>query len=85
MFIRHFLFHLHVSEANVICLSFQMIFEFFISQLRGLEDPKDAAFKRYFYLLENLAWVKSFNICIELETSNSVFCQLYTLMFNMIK
>ncbi|KAG1710427.1 Sister chromatid cohesion protein PDS5 B [Nymphon striatum] len=60
------------------------IFEFFINQLRGLEDPKDPAFKRYFYLLENLAWVKSFNICIELENSNAIFCQLYTLMFNMI-
>lgn len=42
----------------------KVIFEFFIQQLRGLEDPKDPIFKRYFYLLENLAWVKSFNICI---------------------
>lgn len=28
------------------------IFLFFIQQLRGLQDPKDATFKRYFYLLE---------------------------------
>ncbi|KAM7291619.1 sister chromatid cohesion protein PDS5 homolog B [Ixodes scapularis] len=28
------------------------IFLFFIEQLRGLEDPKDPTFKRYFYLLE---------------------------------
>ncbi|XP_023237020.1 sister chromatid cohesion protein PDS5 homolog B-like [Centruroides sculpturatus] len=30
----------------------KVIFEFFIQQLRGLEDPKDPIFKRYFYLLE---------------------------------
>lgn len=28
------------------------IFLFFIQQLKGLQDPKDATFKRYFYLLE---------------------------------
>ena len=57
------------------------IFLFFIQQLRGLQDPKDATFKRYFYLLENLAWVKSFNICIELEDSQYIFCQLFGLIF----
>ena len=30
------------------------IFYFLIKQLGGLKDPKDPAFKRYFYLLENL-------------------------------
>ena len=30
------------------------IFLFLIKQLGGLKDPKDPAFKRYFYLLENL-------------------------------
>ena len=39
------------------------IFMFLIRQLAGLKDPKDPAFKRYFYLLENLAYVKSFNMC----------------------
>ena len=73
---------------------------------KGLQDPKDATFKRYFYLLEvwtaiwlictgiemtvnlmaicisqNLAWVKSFNICIELEDSQSIFAQLFSLIF----
>jgi sister chromatid cohesion protein PDS5 len=38
--------------------------------LSGLKDPKDPAFKRYFYLLENLAFVKSFNMCIELVESD---------------
>ncbi|RWS27620.1 Sister chromatid cohesion protein PDS5-like protein B-A, partial [Leptotrombidium deliense] len=61
------------------------IFLFFIQQLRvGLQDPKDATFKRYFYLLENLAWVKSFNICIELDDSQGIFCQLFSLIFKIV-
>ncbi|KAH9410377.1 Sister chromatid cohesion protein PDS5 A [Tyrophagus putrescentiae] len=60
------------------------IFLFFIQQLRGLQDPKDATFKRYFYLLENLAWVKSFNICIELEESQHIFCELFSLIFKIV-
>lgn len=60
------------------------IFLFFIEQLRGLEDPKDPTFKRYFYLLENLAWVKSFNICIELEENQAIFCQLFALLFSIV-
>lgn len=60
------------------------IFRFFIDQLEGLQDPKHPTFKRYFYLLENLAWVKSFNICIELEDSQSIFCELFTLIFSIV-
>jgi len=60
------------------------IFLFFIQQLKGLQDPKDATFKRYFYLLENLAWVKSFNICIELDDSQYIFCQLFSLIFKIV-
>ncbi|XP_062616219.1 sister chromatid cohesion protein PDS5 homolog B-like [Saccostrea cucullata] len=60
------------------------IFMFLIKQLRGLEDPDAPSFKRYFYLLENLAWVKSFNICIELEDSQEIFCSLFQLMFSII-
>lgn len=60
------------------------IFMFLIKQLRGLEEPDAPSFKRYFYLLENLAWVKSFNICIELEDSQEIFCSLFQLMFSII-
>ncbi|XP_069130479.1 sister chromatid cohesion protein PDS5 homolog A-like [Argopecten irradians] len=60
------------------------IFMFFIKQLRGLEDPDSPTFKRYFYLLENLAWVKSFNICIELDDNQEIFCNLFQLMFSII-
>ncbi|KAL7049487.1 hypothetical protein ACKWTF_003718 [Chironomus riparius] len=60
------------------------IFEFLIRQLNGLKDPKDPAFKRYFYLLENLAYVKSFNMCFELVESQEIFCSLFGLMFKIV-
>lgn len=61
------------------------IFLFLIKQLAGLKDPKDPAFKRYFYLLENLAYVKSFNMCFELEDCQEIFCALFSLMFRIVK
>lgn len=61
------------------------IFMFLIRQLEGLRDPKDPAFKRYFYLLENLAYVKSFNMCFEIEECQTVFCSLFSLMFRIVK
>ncbi|UYV72676.1 PDS5A [Cordylochernes scorpioides] len=60
------------------------IFLFFVEQLQGLEDPKSPIFKRYFYLLENLSWVKSFNLCLELEENQQIFCQLFNLIFGII-
>ncbi|KAL4716469.1 hypothetical protein ACJJTC_015897 [Scirpophaga incertulas] len=60
------------------------IFLFLIRQLQGLRDPKDPAFKRYFYLLENLAYVKSFNMCFELEDCQEIFCALFSLMFKIV-
>uniref|UniRef100_A0A0A1XF21 Sister chromatid cohesion protein PDS5 homolog B-B n=2 Tax=Zeugodacus cucurbitae TaxID=28588 RepID=A0A0A1XF21_ZEUCU len=60
------------------------IFMFFIKQLNGLKDPKDASFKRYFYLLENLAFVKSFNMCFEIEDCQKIFCQLFAMLFKII-
>lgn len=60
------------------------IFMFLIKQLNGLKDPKDPAFKRYFYLLENLAYVKSFNMCFELEDCQEIFCELFSLMFKIV-
>ncbi|RXN18748.1 sister chromatid cohesion PDS5 -like protein [Labeo rohita] len=61
------------------------IFMFITRQLKGLEDTKSAQFNRYFYLLENIAWVKSYNICFELEDSNEIFTQLYRTLFQVIK
>ena len=61
------------------------IFYFLIKQLGGLKDPKDPAFKRYFYLLENMAYVKSFNMCFDLEECSEIFCALFQLMFKIVK
>uniref|UniRef100_A0A8C4NHP8 PDS5 cohesin associated factor B n=1 Tax=Eptatretus burgeri TaxID=7764 RepID=A0A8C4NHP8_EPTBU len=60
------------------------IFMFITRQLKGLEDTKSPQFNRYFYLLENLAWVKSYNICFELEDGNDIFTQLYRTLFCVI-
>ncbi|XP_003748624.1 sister chromatid cohesion protein PDS5 homolog B [Galendromus occidentalis] len=60
------------------------IFEFFIQQLRGLEDPKNPTFKRYFYLLENLASVKTFNICLDIECDQLIICNLYALILSIV-
>lgn len=60
------------------------IFLFLITQLSGLKDPKDPAFKRYFYLLENLAYVKSFNMCFDLQDCQEIFCALFGLMFDIV-
>ncbi|XP_064636358.1 sister chromatid cohesion protein PDS5 homolog A-like [Lineus longissimus] len=60
------------------------IFTFFVDQLRGLEDTEAPSFKRYFYLLENLAWVKSFNICLEFEDNQEIFCRLFKLIFGIV-
>ncbi|XP_055904486.1 sister chromatid cohesion protein PDS5 homolog B-A [Eupeodes corollae] len=62
----------------------KQIFLFFIKQLHGLKDPKDPSFKRYFYLLENLAYVKSFNMCFEIEDCQEIFGQLFSMMFKII-
>lgn len=69
----------------IIFICSQTIFKFLISQLEGLKDPKDAAFKRYFYLLENLAYVKSFNMCFELDDAQDIFCSLFDLIFSIVK
>lgn len=61
------------------------IFLFFIKQLYGLKNPNDPSFKRYFYLLENLAYVKSFNMCFEIEDCQEIFCELFGIFFKIIK
>uniref|UniRef100_A0A2K5LM79 PDS5 cohesin associated factor A n=1 Tax=Cercocebus atys TaxID=9531 RepID=A0A2K5LM79_CERAT len=60
------------------------IFLFITRQLKGLKDTKSPQFNRYFYLLENLAWVKSCNICFELEDCNEIFIQLFRTFFSVI-
>ncbi|GBM49514.1 Sister chromatid cohesion protein PDS5 A-A [Araneus ventricosus] len=62
----------------------KMLLEFFIDQLEGLRNPDNPAFKRYFYLLENLSVVKTFNICFDLEDCQITVCRLFKQMFKII-
>lgn len=83
--IKNFLNITLYCNYNSLNYLFQTIFLFIIKQLSGLKDPKDPAFKRYFYLLENLAYVKSFNMCFDLEDCQEIFCNLFSLMFKIVK
>ncbi|KAK3896136.1 hypothetical protein Pcinc_000185 [Petrolisthes cinctipes] len=60
------------------------VFMFMIKQLGGLKDPNDPAFKYYYYLLEKLAYARSFNLCFELEDCQEIFYKLFKLVFNIV-
>ncbi|XP_055949613.1 sister chromatid cohesion protein PDS5 homolog A-A-like isoform X2 [Argiope bruennichi] len=62
----------------------KILLEFFIDQLKGLNNPRNPSFKRYFYLLENLSVVKTFTICFDLEDCQRIMCQLFKFMFKII-
>lgn len=64
---------------------FQDIFVFFTRQLNGLKDVKDPLFTRYFYLLENLAYVKSYNMCFDISDNQEVFIELFNLFFRILR
>ena len=61
------------------------IFLFLIRQLGGLKYPEDPAFKSYFYLLKSLANVKSFTMWFQLEDCQKIFCELFKLIFKIVK
>jgi len=65
-------------------LQIHTIFMFLVGQLKGLKNPRDAAFKRYFYLLENLAYVKSFNLCHDVENFQEIFKNLFHTIFSVV-
>lgn len=62
----------------------QDIFMFMCRQLDGLVDQSSMNFKRYFYLLENLAFVKSFNLCFEITNNQEVFQELFKTIFRIV-
>jgi sister-chromatid-cohesion protein PDS5 len=61
--------------------SLQTIFMFLINQLEGISNPRHKSFSRYFYLMEILAYTKSFTLCFELEDNQEVFIALFRLIF----
>ncbi|XP_065319746.1 sister chromatid cohesion protein PDS5 homolog A-like isoform X2 [Gordionus sp. m RMFG-2023] len=60
------------------------IFTFLVEELKGIKSPTNVYFKRHFYLLENLAWMKAFNICFDIDEGQEIFCKLFKLFFNVI-
>ena len=75
---------IHYLSFILFC-SLQIIFQFLNKQLWGLENVDGPSWKRYFYLLENLAMVKSYNICMELEDCNEIFVELFNVFFSIAK
>lgn len=75
---------IYAPEAPYADEQLKEIFMLFVDQLRGLEDLEGKCFKRYFYLLENLACVKTFILCMELDAPNIIlslfrtFFQIFT-------
>lgn len=59
------------------------VFMLITNQLKGLENTKSNLSKKYFYLLENLALVKSFNICLELDFQD-IILKLFKLLFQVV-
>ena len=61
----------------------KVVFELFVSQLRGVADPRGQSFARYYYLLERLAMVKSFVLMLDLNCDDLVR-QLFETLFESI-
>ncbi|EDO49632.1 predicted protein [Nematostella vectensis] len=61
------------------------VFSLIISQLRGLEHgPNGLNIKKHFYILESIALVRSFTVCLELDFQDLIL-QLFKLFFSVVK
>jgi len=61
---------------------------FLTNQLKHLKDSKGPLFSKAYHILENVATIKSYNICIDLddsEASTEVFCTLFKTFFSIVK
>lgn len=59
------------------------IFRMILDQLKYLRDVDAPSYKRYFYVLESIALVKTFNVCIELDAQD-VILAIFKLFFTII-
>ncbi|KAJ7363327.1 Sister chromatid cohesion protein PDS5 A [Desmophyllum pertusum] len=59
------------------------VFRMITNQLKGLEDTKSNLSTKYFYLIESLALVKSFNICLDMDFQD-IILQLFKLLFQIV-
>ncbi|GFY77146.1 sister chromatid cohesion protein PDS5 homolog B [Trichonephila inaurata madagascariensis] len=62
-------------------IQIKLVMEFFVDQLKILESPLDPSLIHIFYLLENLAVVKTFNICLDVPDFHHIICQLFKVIF----
>jgi sister chromatid cohesion protein PDS5 len=62
------------------------IFLFLANQLQGLKDcnSSNPSFKRYYYLLENLECVKTFQLALELDDSQEIISNLFENCFKIV-
>uniref|UniRef100_H2YFG7 Uncharacterized protein n=1 Tax=Ciona savignyi TaxID=51511 RepID=H2YFG7_CIOSA len=63
------------------------IFMFVTDQLRLLKDSKGPFFPKAFHILENIATIKSYNICIDLDDPNTtleIFCSVFKTLFSTV-
>ena len=61
---------------------------FLTNQLRHLKDSKGPLFPKAYHILENVATIKSYNICIDLDDADAtseVFCDLFKTIFSIVK
>lgn len=66
----------------------QSVFKFLTEQLSGLANAAHPSFKRYFYLLDNLRVVRSFLLCLELdseEDAQTIFIEVFETVFKTIR
>ena len=57
---------------------------FLVRQLEGIANPRHKSFSRYFYLMEILAYTKSYTLCFEIEDNQEVFVALFKLIFKIV-
>lgn len=61
----------------------KVVFDNFVRQLQGLEKPSSPAFKYSFQLLETLARIRLFNVCLEME-DHDTFTDIFRMLFSVI-
>ncbi|XP_039265625.2 sister chromatid cohesion protein PDS5 homolog B-A-like [Styela clava] len=80
------IFRLHAPENPFPGDKLKDIFLFLNEQLSHLRDVKSTLFSKAYHILENVATVKSYNSCLELdnESADEVFCGLFKIFFSIV-
>ncbi|KAK9451020.1 armadillo-type protein [Limtongia smithiae] len=76
---------LFAPDAPYTVPQLQAIFEFFVTQLKGLTDTESPYFSQYCYLLESLSQVKSIVLVADLPNGEDIMTSLFRMFFDMVK